>query len=99
MEKVYKVSGSKNEIQALEFIMGWINYCSKIGHYGVAEIHIDGDGFTNIEFKNTENELLYPHFEDTGELFVPNETEEVNDWPKEPIAEVNGNVVKVYLEG
>lgn len=53
----YKVSGKPDQLDNLEKLLKWIEYCGNVGHSGTAEISVDGDGAAHLRFDGVSAEL------------------------------------------
>lgn len=64
--RTYTISGLNRNLDQLEKLFHWMEYCGRVGHSGKAEVFIDGDGAARPKFEGmktkapTEKEMPEP---------------------------------------
>lgn len=53
----YEVSGKVRQLDNLEKLFKWVEYCGSVGHSGSATIFVDGDGAARLKFTGVDAEL------------------------------------------
>lgn len=48
--RTYKVKGDPEQLDELEKLFRWIDFCCRAGHSGRINLSVDGDGVANIQF-------------------------------------------------
>ncbi len=53
----YEVTGKVRQLDNLEKLFKWVEYCGDVGHSGSATISVDGDGSAHLKFTGVDAEV------------------------------------------
>lgn len=54
--KTYKISGPKEQLEQIDQLLSWIDYCCSVGHSATISLSVDGDGAASISVDGTNRE-------------------------------------------
>jgi len=53
----YEVTGKPEQLDNLEKLLKWVEYCGNVGHSGTAKLSVDGDGSARLKFDGVTADL------------------------------------------
>ena len=74
---VLEVVGNDDDLRSFVNVMAFINECTRIGHHGNVDLHVDGDGSASVAiFDQSSGELIMSedyqvmHALDEGNIWI-----------------------------